>query len=74
MAKLADPRVVKTAQEADELLSQIKPVYWLTSNIHSPESGSAEASMELVYRLAVDDHPMIRTIRDNMIILSLAFR
>ncbi len=69
MAKLADPRVVKTAEEADELLSRIKPVYWLTSNIHSPESGSAEASMELVYRLAVDDHPMIRAIRDNMIVL-----
>ena len=69
MAKLADPRVVTTSEEADNIVSRVKPVYWLTSNLHSPESGSAEAAMELAYRLAVDDHPTVKTIRDNMIVL-----
>jgi hypothetical protein len=69
MAKLADPRVVKTSEEADAVVAKTIPVYWLTSNLHSPESGSAEASMELAYRLAVDDHPTVKTIRDNMIVL-----
>jgi hypothetical protein len=69
MAKLADPRIVKTSEEADSIVSQLKPIYWLTSNLHSPETGSAEASMELAYRLAVDDHPYIKTIRDNMVVL-----
>lgn len=68
-AKLADPRIVKTEKEADAIISQAKPIYWLTSNLHSVESGSAEASMELAYRLAVDNHPYIQEIRENMIVL-----
>ncbi len=69
MAKLADPRVVKTEEEAEALISQAKPIYWLTGNLHSSESGAAECSMELAYRLATDDNPIIKKIRDNMIIL-----
>jgi len=67
--KLADPRIVKTEQEADAVIAQAKPVYWLTGNLHSGESGAAEVSMELAYRLAVDENPVIKAIRDNMIVL-----
>ena len=42
MAKLADPRVVKTPEEAEAIIAQAKPIYWLTGNIHSAESGAAE--------------------------------
>ena len=69
MAKLADPRIVKTEKEAEEIISQAKPIYWLTGNLHSGESGAAEVSMELAYRLAVDENPLIKKIRDNMIVL-----
>ena len=69
MSQLADPRVVKTEQEADAVIAQAKPVYWLTGNLHSGESGAAEVSMELAYRLAVDENPHIKAIRDNMIVL-----
>ena len=69
LAKLADPRVVKTEQDAEAIITQAKPVYWLTGNLHSAESGAAEASMELAYRLAVDLNPVIQKIRDNMIVL-----
>lgn len=69
LAKLADPRHVKTEQEAEEIIAEAKPIYWLTCNLHSGESGAAECSLELAYRLAVDDHPIIKKIRDNMIIL-----
>lgn len=69
LAKLADPRVVKTEQEADAVIAQAKPIYWLTGNLHSGESGAAEVSMELAYRLAVDENPLIKAIRDNMIVL-----
>ena len=69
LAKLADPRQVKTEQEAESIIAQAKPIYWLTGNLHSPESGAAECSMELVYRLAVDNNPVIKKIRDNMIVL-----
>ncbi|MFC2156562.1 M14 family zinc carboxypeptidase [Acidobacteriota bacterium] len=69
MAQLADPRVVKTEEEADSLIAKVKPVYWVTQNLHSGESGAAEASMELAYRLAVDDNPIVKKIRENLIIL-----
>ena len=69
LARLADPRIVKTEAQAEEIISKVKPVYWLTQNLHSPESGSAEACLELAYRLAVDDNPKIKRIRDEMIVL-----
>ncbi len=69
MARLADPRIVKTEEEAKALIDQIIPVYFLACNMHSTESGAAEAAMELAYRLAVDDNPTVKKIRKNMIVL-----
>ena len=69
MAELADPRTVKTEKEAEAIIAQAKPIYWLTGNLHSGESGAAETSMELAYRLAVDENPLIKKIRDNSIVL-----
>jgi len=45
------------------------PVYYITGTIHSPETGAPTALMELAYRLAVDESPYIREIRDGMITL-----
>jgi len=67
-AALSDPRKTSEAQ-AKILSAQGKPMYWLTCNIHSAETGSAEMSMELAYRLAVSNDPYIKTIRDNIIVL-----
>jgi hypothetical protein len=69
MARLADPRVVKTEAEADALIDQIIPAYILACNMHSTESGAAEAAMELAYRLAVDENPLVKKIRENMVVL-----
>ncbi len=69
LGKLADPRVVTTEQEANAIIAEAKPIYWLTGNLHSGESGAAENSMELAYRLAVDEHLVPTTIRENMIVL-----
>ncbi len=48
---------------------QSVPVYYITGTIHSPETGAPTALMELAYRLAVDDSPYIREIRDGVITL-----
>ncbi len=69
LRSLADPRTI-TDQEADELILSTKPIYWSTGAIHSPETGSPEMFMELVYRLAVSEDPMIRAIRDNLIFIN----
>ncbi len=70
LAKLADPRTIKLDDsEADRIVTQAVPVYYITGTIHSPETGAPTALMELAYRLAVDESPYIREIRDGMITL-----
>ncbi len=69
MARLSDPRITDEATAA-ELIQTAKPIYWATGAIHSPETGSPEMLMELVYRLAVSEDPFIREIRDNLIFMT----
>src|SRR3989442_13962815 len=70
LAKLADPRTISMNDaEADRLVDQSFPIYYITGTIHSPETGAPTALMELAYRLAVDDSPYIKSIRDNMVTL-----
>ena len=66
--RLADPRKLSD-DEARTLIAQSKPIYYVTAAIHSPETGSPEMLMELAYRLAVEETPFIRKIRDNVIAL-----
>lgn len=70
LTKLADPRLINLDDsEADKLVAASFPIYYITGALHSPETGSPTALMELVYRLAVDDSAYVRTIRDNMVTL-----
>jgi Zinc carboxypeptidase len=70
LAKLADPRTIRLDdEEADRIVAQAVPVYYITGTIHSPETGAPTALMELAYRLAVDESPYLREIRDGMITL-----
>jgi hypothetical protein len=67
LASLADPRQL-TDSTAAEVISTAKPIYLLTGGLHSAETGPPEMLMELAYRLAVEDSPLIRAIRDNVIV------
>ena len=68
LAKLADPRTIKLDDaEADRLVAASTPIYYITGALHSPETGSPTALMELAYRLAVDEAPYIKAIRSNVI-------
>ena len=70
LAKLADPRTIgMNDAEAARLAATTAPVYYITGTIHSPEAGAPTALMELAYRLAVDESPYIKHIRDNLITL-----
>src|SRR6202047_3832381 len=70
LAKLADPRTIQLDDaEADRLVAEATPIYYITGTIHSPETGAPTALMELAYRLAVDDSPYIREIREGTITL-----
>jgi len=68
MAALADPRRTdETAME--KIVAEQKPFYMLLGGIHSTETGSPEMLMELAYRLAVSETPLIKTIRDAVVVL-----
>ncbi len=67
-AALADPRRLNS-DSAQRLVAAGKPIYYLTGSIHSPETGSPEMLMELGYRLAVEETPVVRQIRDSVITL-----
>jgi len=70
LAKLADPRTIQLDDtEAEKLIAASTPVYYVTGTIHSPETGAPTALMELAYRLAVDESPYIKFIRENVVTL-----
>src|SRR6202007_1819314 len=70
LAKLGDPRTLQfNDAEADKIVAQAVPVYYVTGTIHSTETGAPTALMELAYRLAVDDSPYVKEIREGTITL-----
>jgi len=67
-AALADPRQTEPA-EAERLIASARPIYYFNAALHSDETGSTEAMLELAYRLAVSEEPMIRQIREHLVVL-----
>ena len=56
------------AGQIRQLIATTKPHYHLMGGLHSGETGPSEMLMELVYRLATETSPLIRQIRDNVIV------
>ncbi len=70
LAKLADPRAISlNDDEADKIVAESFPIYYITGSLHSSETGSPTALMELAYRLVVDDSAYVKSIRDNVVTL-----
>ncbi|MBS1724312.1 MAG: hypothetical protein JSS66_15320 [Armatimonadetes bacterium] len=78
-ALLGDPRRLvdykgdgnlKGADErADKLIKEGLPMYYATGGMHSPESGPPEMLMELAYRLATEESPLVQEIRKDSIVM-----
>jgi Zinc carboxypeptidase len=68
IGSLTDPRKT-TEEQAQQLIRTAKPIYWVTSGMHSGETGGPEMLLELPYRLAVEETPFIQAIRNNIITL-----
>jgi len=67
LRELTDPRVT-SEERARELIGGVaKPIYWLISGMHSPETGGPEMLQELAYRLVVDESDFVRRIREGVI-------
>ncbi len=67
-AALADPRRIDQAG-AEKLIASSRPIYYFNAALHSDETGSTEAMLELAYRLAVSEQPMIQRIREKVVVL-----
>ncbi len=67
LAKIADPRGLSEAQ-ITQLVATTKPHYHFMGGLHSGETGPSEMLMELVYRLATETSPLIKQIRENVIV------
>jgi hypothetical protein len=67
LAALGDSRRT-TEEQAQTIIHSGKPIYWINSGIHSPETGGPEMLIELAYRLIVEETPFIQTIRNNSIV------
>lgn len=67
LAALSDPRKT-TEEQAQKIIHTSKPIYWITSGIHSPETGGPQMLVELAYRLIVEESPFIQEIRSNAIV------
>ena len=67
MNALTDPRRTSEA-EARRLIQQTKPMYWVTTGMHSTETGGPETVQELAYRLIVQESPFVQNIRNNVIV------
>ena len=67
LQELTDPRAT-SEERAQQIISEMgKPIYWLTSGMHSTENGGTEMLQELAYRLAVQNTEFISSIRENVI-------
>ncbi len=67
LAKIADPRGL-SADQIKQLVATTKPHYHLMGGLHSGETGPSEMLMELCYRIATETSPLIKQIRDNVIV------
>lgn len=67
-AALADPRKTD-AEAAEKIIANSRPIYYFNAALHSDETGSTESVLETAYRLAVSEQPMIRRIREKLVVL-----
>jgi hypothetical protein len=67
-AALADPRRT-TPAEAEKIIATARPIYYFNAALHSDETGSTEAMLELAYRLTASEQPMIQRIREKVVVL-----
>jgi hypothetical protein len=67
-AALADPRKTDPAA-AEQIVARARPIYYFNASLHADETGSTESVLELAYRLAVSEQPMIQRMRENLVVL-----
>jgi hypothetical protein len=69
LGRLADPRQIRSDEEAKALVARGKAVYWMVAAIHASERTSPEVLMRLSYKLASGEDAWTRDVLDKTIIV-----
>ena len=64
---LADPRGTSEA-EARAWIEELPVIYTVYTGLHSPETAHPEMAMEMAYRLALAEHPMVERAMEDVVV------
>ncbi len=67
--KIADPRLISSADEEARLIKDAKVTVFVNCNLHSTEIASSQMAMELLYDLATGDSAEIAEILEKVIVV-----
>ena len=56
-------------EEVERIIAEGKTVVVMTMSIHASEVGGTQGASDLAYRLITSDEPLIKKIRDNVVLL-----
>ena len=66
LAKLADPRMIgMNDAEADKLVADSVPIYYITGTIHSPETGAPSPFSEFRFNETVPQWTLVLCVRSG---------
>ena len=68
-ARLADPRLIATPQERQQLIGETPAIVAITCSIHSTEIVASQMAMELAYNLASDNSARTKEILASTVLL-----
>lgn len=68
IAKLADPRLLSSSSEGNELISASPIIAWMMYSIHGNELSGADASLQLAYQLVAGKDAITTKIREHAVI------
>jgi len=66
--KLADPRLLESDEEAQEISRKSPAIAWLQYSIHGDELSSTDAAIQLLYQLAAGTDQTTTDLRQNLVI------
>src|SRR5687767_7847781 len=69
--ELADPRLVESEAELEQLFEEGRAVVLITQGIHASEVGASQMSANLAYELAASNDAKVLEILDNVILLQI---
>jgi hypothetical protein len=69
LARLADPRLLTSSQEVEELIADLPAVVWLAYTVHGNEASGTEAAIQLSYQLAAGTDSLTARILDELVVV-----